>query len=214
MKTYHSTLMALIFIMCLSACSQSNNKHQELLNWLDANEHTFSLDKGMSEDSAIISLLSNFSDLNNKFNPTQPTTITGKILLVDANKYYRAYLKARSDASLLAGCPDTISNDSTEAILVRFDYLFSAASAAFGPNFFSDLPSKSFIIFPANYGSVGVGTSRANRNQTTAILQFAKQDISTADTTDWKVLTDQLYDFGELKPPKFTITNSGSPTPQ
>jgi len=237
MKTYHSTLMALIFIMGLSACQPSNNKHQELINWLDSNEHTFALDKGMSEDSAIIRILTSISDFNQQasksiqgetkkgdavdyldqaedFNNflSQKAILTRKIPLDTARIFHTNYLLARDRARDLPQCPDEIKLDNTQAILLSFPQFMKAATQAFnlqGIDWSNPTvwPSKSFLIYLSNYGVKGRDGIGTNKFQSSAILQFAKADFNTPADNDWIVLANELYNFGELKPPKIIISN-------
>lgn len=229
----------------ITSCSNDNNRHRDLVNYLDSGSHHFTLDSTISDDAAIIEILTEVSKFNEyvkdsmrndsfkgdaidilnnavAFNRYLAGMKVGKrldtkpISLSVASSYHQKYVTARKNAAQMGSIPNEIKLDSTAAILYTLPKIVAAFKDAYNPNIFtwgdtSWWQQKGFFIFLSNYGSIGHGSSNSDMWQTSSILQLARDVPDTNTATyirdNWAVIENQLYNFGDLKPPKIRISN-------
>jgi hypothetical protein len=247
MNKYNFIIFTLGALFLISSCSNKDNRHRDLVNFLDSGTHHFTIDSvEVLDDMAIIELLTEASNYNqyvkesnrDRADKVDATNYlknlivfqeylkeltksekfkTDTISLDTAIKYHRNYLKAREDAAKIAGVPDGIKKDKSEASLFTWPKIIGAIQDTYDPepsdwidsNFWQN---KGFFVFLANYGSNGHynnGSVGSDTLQTSVIFQLATDvvpdPISGPDR--WRVAENQLYNFGDLKPPKIKISN-------
>ncbi|MBP6417151.1 MAG: hypothetical protein KA330_11890 [Chitinophagaceae bacterium] len=137
--------------------------------------------------------------------------------IIPAQKYHSTYLAKRRDLRIKANLPamDTFGVDDVEAVIFELDSIILGAIKAFQINVDSftidDFRNKSLVLYFANYGGSPLvtdigGTNTLHKN--TLIAQYAHK---AQPQDDWIIKTNNIYNFGGLKPKKPLLNDQIKP---
>ncbi|MBP6416879.1 MAG: hypothetical protein KA330_10515 [Chitinophagaceae bacterium] len=199
--------MLIMFISCQS--NNPENSHKALIKWIDEGNFRISDTETITDDSYIINLLEQFTLLDTL---SEDKDIYMKLssdrVRLDSAKYYHKFYQNRRDSIALKFHPRTdtflISKDTSNAVLIDLQKLWPAMQTYFttqlsNPARYDEI---GFLIYHSNYGQWGykINSRDTFKFQSSTLIQLATRDPQ--DVNKWSVINGQIYNFGDLKPPK------------